>query len=225
MSTGEGEPLLCEHLYGQGRVALFASSCDRDWSNFPVRPAFLPFVYRLVGYLAQSAGGQSAEPQADNSADNMATAATAAGNFFRTGQAIRQSVPVGSPAQRLRVVKPDRTIGVFEAMADPTQRQVVFNETDQPGVYRFDESGTDGSGRAFAVNLEAGESDLTAIEITDDPSASFGESLPWVGSQRLKFADDAVTLQSQAGVGHSRSELWEILMWVVLLRRGKIGNH
>jgi len=210
MATDTGEPLLCEHLYGQGRVALFASSCDRDWSNFPVRPAFLPFVYRLVGYLAQSAGGQSAESQSDNTA-------TAAGNFFRTGQAIRQAVPVGSPAQRLRVVKPDRTIGVFEAMADPTQRQVVFNETDQPGIYRFDESGTDGSGRAFAVNLEAGESDLTAIEITDDLSASFGESLPWVGSQRLVVVDDAVTLGAQAGVGHSRSELWEILMWIVLL--------
>jgi len=210
MATDTGEPLLCEHLYGQGRVALFASSCDRDWSNFPVRPAFLPFVYRLVGYLAQSAGGQSAESQSDNTA-------TAAGNFFRTGQAIRQAVPVGRPAQRLRVVKPDRTIGVFEAMADPTQRQVVFNETDQPGIYRFDESGTDGSGRAFAVNLEAGESDLTAIEITDDLSASFGESLPWVGSQRLVVVDDAVTLGGQAGVGHSRSELWEILMWIVLL--------
>jgi len=217
MATGGGEPLLCEHLYGQGRVALFASSCDRDWSNFPVRPAFLPFVYRLVGYLAQSAGGQSAETSAENSGKDTATAVTAAGNFFRTGQAIRQAVPVGSPSQRLRVVKPDRTIGVFESMADPTLRQVAFSETDQPGVYRFDESGTDGSSRSFAVNLEAGESDLTAIELTDDLSASFGDALPWVGPKRLVVVDDAATLGSQAGVGRSRSELWEILMWVVLL--------
>ena len=30
---------------------LFASTCDRDWTNFPVRPAFLPWIYRVVGYL------------------------------------------------------------------------------------------------------------------------------------------------------------------------------
>jgi len=218
METDSGDPLLCEHLYGQGRVALFASSCDRDWSNFPVRPAFLPFVYRLVGYLAQSAGGQSSEAQADTAADTAAASTvTAAGNFFRTGQTIRQSVPVGSPSQRIRVVKPDRTIGVFEAVADPTLRQLDFNETEQPGVYRFDESGSDGNGRAFAVNLEAGESDLSAIEVGDKPIDVFGESLPWVDESRLVVVDDATKLESQAGVGRSRSELWEILLWLVLL--------
>ena len=38
-----------------------------------------------------------------------------------------------------------------------------------------------------------------------------------MGSKRLVVVDDAATLGSQAGVGRSRSELWEILMWVVLL--------
>ena len=85
-------------------------------------------------------------------------------------------------------------------------------------LFLFQEAlGTDGSSRAFAVNLEAGESDLAAIEITEDLSAAFGDALPWVGSKRLVVVDDAATLGAQAGVGRSRSELWEILMWVVLL--------
>ncbi|GIS62463.1 MAG: hypothetical protein CM1200mP2_46880 [Planctomycetaceae bacterium] len=40
---------------------------------------------------------------------------------------------------------------------------------------------------------------------------------PGWGPKRLVVVDDAATLGSQAGVGRSRSELWEILMWVVLL--------
>ncbi|MEE3365777.1 MAG: BatA domain-containing protein [Planctomycetota bacterium] len=215
MEADNGDPLLCEHLYGQGRVALFASSCDRDWSNFPVRPAFLPFVYRLVGYLAQSAGGQSsASETADTEADSPGTVA---GNFFRTGQTIRQAVPVGGASQRLRVVKPDRTIGVFEAVADPTLRQVAFDETDQPGVYRFDETGSDGNGRAFAVNLEAGESDLSSLEVGEKPIEVLGESLPWITESQLVVVDDAAQLGAQAGVGRSRSDLWEILLWIVLV--------
>ena len=52
MRTDTGAPLLCEHAFGEGTVMVFASSCDRDWTNFPVRPAFLPWIYRLVGYLS-----------------------------------------------------------------------------------------------------------------------------------------------------------------------------
>ena len=220
MATESGDPLLCEHIYGRGRVALFASSCDRDWSNLPVQPAFLPFVYRLVGHLAQSAGGQSADPQSA-AATTAATTSTTSSNFFRTGQEIRQAVPVRSPSRRIQVIKPDRTVGVFEALSDSSLRQVSFSETEQPGIYRFEEAGSDGSSRAFAVNLEAGESDLRSIELTDenlaDPTGPLAEALPWVGSDRLKVADDAVELGAQAGVGRSRSDLWEILMWIVLL--------
>jgi len=33
----------------------------------------------------------------------------------------------------------------------------------------------------------------------------------------LVVVDDATKLESQAGVGRSRSDLWEILLWIVLL--------
>ncbi|HEV3023369.1 MAG TPA: BatA domain-containing protein, partial [Pirellulales bacterium] len=53
MRANTASPLLVEKVFGKGRVMLFASTCDRDWTNFPVRPAYLPWIYRLVGYLAQ----------------------------------------------------------------------------------------------------------------------------------------------------------------------------
>src|SRR5207302_596180 len=49
MRASSGSPLLCEKPFGKGRVLLFTSTCDQDCTNFPVRPAYLPWVYRLVG--------------------------------------------------------------------------------------------------------------------------------------------------------------------------------
>ncbi|MDP7275607.1 MAG: BatA domain-containing protein [Planctomycetaceae bacterium] len=204
MKTDGGDPLLCERNYGGGRVALFASSCDRDWTNFPVRPAFLPFVYRLVGHLAQSASGQQTDSVASGS------------NFFQTGQPLRQAVPVGGQAQRLRIVKPDRSTGVFSVSSDPTSREVAFSETGQPGVYRVEAPNTSQAGRSFAVNLEAGESDLVSIDTGEGDGDQLREILTWVGAERLAVIDDATQLGGQAGIGRGRARLWEILMWVVL---------
>src|SRR5262249_29872889 len=41
MKTSSGAPLLCEKEYGKGKVLLFASTCDRDWGDFVIKPAFL----------------------------------------------------------------------------------------------------------------------------------------------------------------------------------------
>src|SRR5205823_5833700 len=57
--TGTGFPLLLEKEFGRGRVMLFASTIDADWTNFPVRPSFLPCAHRLVGHLAQERGRQA----------------------------------------------------------------------------------------------------------------------------------------------------------------------
>src|SRR5205823_11605639 len=36
MRVNSRSPLLCEKAFGKGRVLLFASTCDRDWTSFPV---------------------------------------------------------------------------------------------------------------------------------------------------------------------------------------------
>lgn len=205
MATDGGDPLLCERSYGGGRVALFASSCDRDWNNLPVRPAFLPFVYRLFGYLAQEASSQ----QEDSS--------VARGSFFQTGQRVLEPLPVGTQSAAIRVAKPDRTSGVFTASADPTARQVEFVETEQPGVYELEAGDRRQSGRTFVVNLEASESDLVPVESGQGASAQVQELLAWENGERITFVDDPKTLSQQAGSGRSRTRLWEILLWVVLV--------
>ena len=39
-----GSPALLERALGAGRVVLFASDLDRQWNDFPLHPAFVPFA-------------------------------------------------------------------------------------------------------------------------------------------------------------------------------------
>ncbi len=53
LSYGDGGPALVERQVGAGRVALLTTTIDRDWTDLPIRTAFLPFSRRLVRYLAR----------------------------------------------------------------------------------------------------------------------------------------------------------------------------
>lgn len=49
---GDGAPALLAHGVGAGRVALWTTSIDRDWTDLPLQPAWLPFVHGAVRALA-----------------------------------------------------------------------------------------------------------------------------------------------------------------------------
>lgn len=58
LSFADGSPALIERKVGRGRVLLWTSTLDKDWTNAPLEAVFVPFVQRLVGYLGgTSAGG------------------------------------------------------------------------------------------------------------------------------------------------------------------------
>jgi len=46
----DGRSALVERREGKGRVLLFASDLDRRWNDFPLNPAFVPFVVEIVRY-------------------------------------------------------------------------------------------------------------------------------------------------------------------------------
>jgi hypothetical protein len=48
----DGAPALLERADGSGRVLLFTSDLDRRWNDFPLHPAFVPFVLESVRYAA-----------------------------------------------------------------------------------------------------------------------------------------------------------------------------
>lgn len=57
----DGAPVLLEAKRGRGRVLLYGSTVDRDWTDWPIRTSFLPAIQQLTAYLA--GGLDEAPPQ------------------------------------------------------------------------------------------------------------------------------------------------------------------
>ncbi len=51
-SFDDGSPALLEARRGKGRVLLFTSTADRDWTDWPIRTSFLPAMQRFAAWLA-----------------------------------------------------------------------------------------------------------------------------------------------------------------------------
>ena len=52
----DGSPAVLDRAEGAGRVVLFASDVDRQWNDFPLHAAFVPFAVEAVRYLSARRG-------------------------------------------------------------------------------------------------------------------------------------------------------------------------
>jgi hypothetical protein len=208
MRTSTGAPLLCEKAFGKGRVLLFTSTCDRDWTDFPVRPAFLPWIHRLVAYLAQEPLGRQ--------------------GFHATGDAVPLAVSAAEGLPQAIVKKPDGSIGHATVTNDP-DRPLVFTDTVQPGIYSLLAPDKKEAAQLFAVNLDKYESDLTYLDdvLADQDAgdadasreakieAGFKKLLP--GRPLLTYVGDPAQVGDIALGARHGMKLWDYVLIVVLL--------
>lgn len=57
LRTTGGQPALVSIQVGSGRVVLWTSSIDRDWSNLPLQSIYVPFIQRLTSWMGGDVGG------------------------------------------------------------------------------------------------------------------------------------------------------------------------
>jgi hypothetical protein len=50
----DGSPALVEERTARGRVLIFASDVNNGWNDFPLQPAFVPFIHETLRYLSSS---------------------------------------------------------------------------------------------------------------------------------------------------------------------------
>jgi hypothetical protein len=189
-----GAPALVASDVGRGRVLLLTTTVDREWTDLPIRPGFLPLVQEAARYLAGAPGSDSI-------------------SALTVGQ--RRDVTVGPEDARIEIVTPagqSRWLtpeGHDVRPVDPRaaevrgRRTVTFTETDEPGLYRVRASRADGTvadrpSEGFVVNLDPAESDPTPLP--DD-----------------KRPDRAAGAAGGAATPKRRLELWHTLSAVVLL--------
>ncbi len=149
VSFDDGQPALVERSAGRGKVVVLATSIDRDLTDLPIRPAFLPLVRRTVLYL----GGSLTPP------DKRRTL---------VGQPREIRLPGG--IEGLEIIGPDGTRTEFDKtqLAQDTLR---FEKTALPGHYKvlasFAGPAEELRKENFAVNLDPRESDLRPVSLEE----------------------------------------------------------
>jgi hypothetical protein len=196
-----GAPALVEADVGRGRVLLLTTTVDREWTDLPIRPGFLPLVQEAARFLAGAPAGDS-------------ISAIAVGQHRELG--------VGPEDRRIEVITPGGQSRWLAPEARPPEaharRTVMFTETDEPGLYRVRASRTDGSvvdrlDDSFVVNVDPAESDPARLPDDRRPDharlAAGGAAVPkkrlelWhllaAGVLGLVLAESLLTLRRRRG--------------------------
>jgi hypothetical protein len=187
MSYGDGGPALVEREVGAGRVALLTTTIDRDWTDLPIRTAFVPLARRLVRHLARRGAAERELPAI-------------------VGQRLVLDVEAMRP-DRVTIVDPSGAR--FALTPEPPEPGRVSFVPLLPGHY---EVSLDIGGRTqpfdrlgFAANLNARESDLAPL----DPGVTraYEEALS---------ADPSVA-GAAVDVPERRISLWPPLLFLLLV--------
>lgn len=157
VSYGDGGPALVERDFGAGRVALFTTTIDRDWTDLPIRTAFLPMMRRLIRHLARRGA-------TDSHTEAM------------VGLPVAIDIEAQNP-ERVQITGPndDRYI----AIPEPPHEHVVEHTPDQPGHYRvaLDIAGSfhQFEELMFSANIDSSEADLIPLssDLPDEVAALY----------------------------------------------------
>lgn len=150
----DGAPALLAMRKGSGRVLAFASSVDRDWSDFPIRTSFLPFMQRAAAWLTGTLD------------EREAVRARVGESVTVPLEAEHAAVSVKSPSGEERAVakQADGLTGVAGPLPEPGRYQVL------------DALGAPLTQASFAATLDPAASDVTRHSV-DAVTTWFGEEV------------------------------------------------
>jgi len=190
----DGSPALAERTVGAGKVVVWAASLDKNWTNLPLQPVFLPFVHQLgkhVGRYADPRASYAAGEVLDLSRHGELTAPFIAGRASDTTTQLVLQAPSGA-RERVTATGPNHLI---------TLREQGFYELrgrDTPV----------GSGRPIAVNVDPAESDLSHLDPQDVVLAVTAPT----GEHQLSSDVNTATPQDQ----ERRQHVWWYLLLLAL---------
>src|SRR5690606_26176391 len=117
ISLGNGDPLLLEQRVGAGKVILITTTADRDWTDLPLKTAFLPLLQSLAQHLA---GGKRGRLDAG----------------IAVGELKEMSLPPGLVGKSLRVTKPNKQAVEVPVVGEESRALATLDDNDLAGIYR-----------------------------------------------------------------------------------------
>lgn len=150
----DGAPAFLSARRGSGRVLVYASSVDRDWSDLPIRTAFLPLAQRVAAWLTGTLDEREAVHPRVGQAVTLQPEGTDTAAFARAPSGL--DVPL---------------------TAVPQSTRFTGGPLPEPGRYAvFNAKGVQVDALAFAVSLDPAASDLARHE-PEALNAWFGEDV------------------------------------------------
>jgi hypothetical protein len=155
-SYDDGAPALVERSVGKGRVLLYTSTVDRDWSDWPIQTSFLPTLQLAAGYLSRSLEERPPAPTVVGAPHSL-------------------EAPEGTRIDG--VVGPDGRGRAIVAGHDGEPPRV--EDTGRSGLYRVrgrppgEETARELPDVSFAVHVDPTESDTRRLD-ADELRARFG---------------------------------------------------
>lgn len=142
----DGLPALLERRVGEGRVVVFTSTVDDDWTDLPLRAVFPTLAHQFARSLSD-------------------TLLLDGGHVVSVGGTVMLPLPVDA-GEGAWVQGPAGDEIPLERGAADAEGRVPFRQTDRPGHYRLFWAGSDGAGElrsVFAVQVPPDESALRPV--------------------------------------------------------------
>ncbi len=142
----KADPAIVEWARHRGRVVVYCSSFNKDWTDWPVLPSYLPMANELLRFAATSPDRHT----------------------LRVGDAIEELLPVARIGSKVIITDPDGQSTNEVVQSGDETGLLRFPETRLSGLYRL--SGVGVATTVFAVNGPesnrggGSESDLTRVE-------------------------------------------------------------
>ncbi len=140
MAFEDNTPMVVEAGYGQGRVMGIPFDLERNVTNLPLLPVYLPWLHQLIAYL-----GSTVYPPRNR----------------QVGETLVALLPLQDVGKEVRLLCPDGREEHLQVKKGDGFGVVTFNRTTIAGVYILEK--IDGEKIHYAVNFPATESSLDFI--------------------------------------------------------------
>lgn len=163
----DGQAALMERRLGTGRVLMWTSTLDTDWSDLALKPVFVPFVHRVIRYL-----GAYTEPKP-----------------WRTvGDVVDPGLQ--APARGSDVSRVALTPGGQRISLDGDGPEVL--ELSEQGFYEFRAQGRESDAPiVVASNVNLTESDLSQVDPQEIVAGAMGRAGAQAAGETAPPSDEA----------------------------------
>lgn len=187
-----GDPLLVERSLGDGLVHQLAIPLDVSWTNFPARPAFLPFVQQMVIFLAS----RNEHPRNIKAGQNIIAQfdPSLAGATFTLSDPEGHEIPI-------------------KAVEKGTVSVIQYNQTHKEGLYTLNNEELQ-TPMHFASSSPRDESKLQ--QLSKEDLQKYADQL---GAHLIFEESTDKALKQYTDIENQRKhgrEMWKILMLCVL---------